>query len=121
MSIEKAKEILQNKLNVKNKYGCYACELKDEVIRQALDELSQPELTDDIHSYSIERVQAHLIANQSDIIYAKAERIKELEQAYINLRHTVEISCNPPDDCNDVTVLKTYMKACLDSIEDLGI
>ncbi len=30
------------------------------------------------------------------------------------LRDTVQISCNPPKDCNDPVVLKTYMKGCFD-------
>ena len=36
------------------------------------------------------------------------ERIAELEE----LRETVELTCNPPNDCDDVKVLKTYMLAC---------
>ncbi|HDZ27258.1 hypothetical protein LCGC14_1134240 [marine sediment metagenome] len=36
--------------------------------------------------------------------------IKEFEA----LRDTVQISCNPPDDCNDPVVLKKYMKGCFD-------
>ena len=35
------------------------------------------------------------------------------------LRDTVSINCNPPDDCNDPVVLKTYMKACFDEAEKL--
>ena len=46
---------------------------------------------------------------------AKEERIKELEA----LRDTVSINCNPPADCNDPKVLKTYMKACFDEAEKL--
>jgi len=42
---------------------------------------------------------------------AQAKRIAELEE----LKRTVQISCNPPKDCNDPVVLKTYMKACYDT------
>ena len=41
---------------------------------------------------------------------AELQRIAELEE----LVSTVQINCNPPDDCNDPKVLKTYMKACFD-------
>ena len=37
---------------------------------------------------------------------------EQTEERYKNLRNTVLISCNPPEDCNDPKVLKTYMKAC---------
>ena len=43
------------------------------------------------------------------------EQIKELR----NLRDTISINCNPPADCNDPKVLKTYMKACFDEAEKL--
>jgi hypothetical protein len=39
---------------------------------------------------------------------------KEIK-ALRELRDTVEIGCNPPDDCNDPKVLKTYMKGCLEA------
>lgn len=41
------------------------------------------------------------------------EKLEELE----GLRDTVSINCNPPADCNDPKVLKTYMKACLDKAD----
>lgn len=41
------------------------------------------------------------------IIDRQAAELKELSD-------TVQINCNPPDDCNDPVVLKTYMKACFD-------
>ena len=60
------------------------------------------------------------------------KRIKELEgyrdehwsddyeiEKLKNLRDTVSINCNPPADCNDPKVLKTYMKACFDEAEKL--
>ena len=34
------------------------------------------------------------------------------KEKYTNLSNAVQLSCNPPDDCNDPVVLKTYMKAC---------
>ena len=43
------------------------------------------------------------------------EQIEKLR----NLRDTVSINCNPPADCNDPKVLKTYMKACFDEAEKL--
>ena len=43
------------------------------------------------------------------------ERITQLEA----LRDTVLISCNPPADCNDPKILKTYMKTCFDEAEKL--
>ena len=48
-------------------------------------------------------------------VYKLEKRIKDLEA----LRDTVSISCNPPADCNDPKVLKTYMKACFDEAEKL--
>ena len=36
------------------------------------------------------------------------KRIAELEE----LAETVQLSCNPPKDCTDVEVLKTYMLTC---------
>ncbi len=35
-----------------------------------------------------------------------------------DLRTTVLIACNPPDDCNDPKVLKTYMKACFEKASE---
>ncbi len=43
------------------------------------------------------------------------ERLNGLEA----LRDTVSISCNPPKDCNDPKVLKTYMKGCFDEASKL--
>ena len=40
------------------------------------------------------------------------KRIAELEKAYKALSDIVQIHCDPPDDCKDPVVLKTYMKAC---------
>ena len=37
---------------------------------------------------------------------------------YKDLIDTVLIACNPPDDCNDPVVLKTYMKACFDKASE---
>ena len=48
-------------------------------------------------------------------LISRDERIKDLE----DLRDTVSINCNPPADCNDPKVLKTYMKACFDEAEKL--
>ena len=45
---------------------------------------------------------------------------KTLEKKYKDLNDTVQISCNPPDDCNDPVVLKTYMKACFDEAQKGG-
>lgn len=49
------------------------------------------------------------------LIEKQAERIKALEV----LRDTVSVSCNPPKDCNDPEVLKTYMKACFEQANKL--
>ncbi len=49
-----------------------------------------------------------------------AKEVKDLEaenKDLRNLRDTVSINCNPPADCNDPKVLKTYMKACFDEAE----
>ena len=45
------------------------------------------------------------------------ERLKmaskiDYKKAYEDLRDTVQLNCNPPDDCNDPAVLKEYMKGC---------
>ena len=52
------------------------------------------------------------IMENLDQLQAENEKLKELVD-------TVLISCNPPEDCNDVDVLKTYMKACLDKANEL--
>ena len=39
---------------------------------------------------------------------------KKLKEQYTNLSNIVQLSCDPPDDCNDPKVLKKYMKACFD-------
>lgn len=31
-----------------------------------------------------------------------------------DLTNTVQINCDPPDDCNDPAVLKAYMKTCFE-------
>ena len=67
-----------------------------------------------------------------DRLHSKDKRIKELEdyrdehwsddyeiEKLKNLRDTVSINCNPPADCNDPKVLKTYMKACFDEAKKL--
>ena len=41
-------------------------------------------------------------------------KIEWLEEKYKELNDTVQICCDPPDDCNDPVVLKTYMKKCFD-------
>ncbi len=46
----------------------------------------------------------------SDVVAWTGDLIEE----YTELRNIVQISCNPPNDCNDPKVLKTYMKACFD-------
>ena len=38
----------------------------------------------------------------------------ELEEKYKALNDTVQLNCNPPDNCNDPVVLKAYMKGCFD-------
>ena len=57
-------------------------------------------------SHDIRRVVDGRDNLQADLTASK-ERYKELKD-------TVQISCNPPDDCNDPKVLKTYMKACFE-------
>ena len=47
------------------------------------------------------------LSKSCDIIDRLAAELKELSD-------TVQINCNPPKDCNDPVVLKTYMKACFD-------
>ena len=37
---------------------------------------------------------------------------------YDDLRQTVLMSCNPPDDCDHPAVLKRYMKACFDKASE---
>ncbi len=41
----------------------------------------------------------------------------ELEADLQDLRTTVLLCCNPPDDCNDIGVLKKYMKNCYDKAD----
>lgn len=41
----------------------------------------------------------------------------KIEKELRDLIATVEIGCNPPDDCNDPEVLKTYMKGCLEQAQ----
>lgn len=73
-----------------------------------------------------------VVADSNNLQLQAAEKIKELEgykdehwsngyeiEKLKNLRDTVSISCNPPADCNDPKVLKTYMKACFDEAEKL--
>lgn len=50
---------------------------------------------------------------KSKITPKKLKRLKDL-------RDTVLLTCNPPDDCDDPVVLKTYMKACFDKATDQG-
>ena len=47
---------------------------------------------------------------------AADKRIKELE----DLAETVQLSCNPPDDCVDVEVLNTHMLACYAKAVEVG-
>ena len=47
------------------------------------------------------------------------EQLEADNEKLKDLVDTVLISCNPPEDCNDVDVLKTYMKACLDKANEL--
>ncbi len=51
-----------------------------------------------------------LYDNTMKSLFSAEQRIKDLEA----LRDTVQISCNPPKDCNDPVVLKKYMKGCFD-------
>ena len=66
----------------------------------------------------IDRLKAELREVKSDfeIEHNYLETLKkdfeQLQAELKDLRNTVQLSCNPPDDCNDPVVLKTYMKAC---------
>ena len=46
---------------------------------------------------------------------------EQLQAELKDLRNTVQLSCNPPDDCNDPVVLKTYMKACYEKAKKGGV
>lgn len=54
-----------------------------------------------------------------DDCYSKQESLEKRIKDLKALRDTVSISCNPPEDCNDPKVLKTYMKGCFDEASKL--
>ena len=88
--------------------GCYLGQLqarldKAEAERKLLDERFTM-------AAGFDEDREEIIKQQGIVIIDKDQRIKELKA----LRDTVQISCNPPDDCNDPVVLKTYMKGCFD-------
>jgi len=45
------------------------------------------------------------------------ETLKQLKELWT----TVQLACNPPDDCNDPAVLKRHMKACFDKSMEIDI
>ena len=56
------------------------------------------------------------IIDRDSIIFKHVRRIERLEKDNIKLQSlwvTVNLSCNPPDDCNDPKILKEYMKECI--------
>ncbi len=55
--------------------------------------------------------------DKSKLIELEA-KLKDVENKYETLSDTVQISCDPPDDCNDPVVLKINMKGCLDALKD---
>ncbi len=62
------------------------------------------------------KLQADLAERNQLLKLAEADLAASKEQ-YKDLHDTVQISCNPPDDCNDPKVLKTYMKACFEQAQ----
>ena len=68
----------------------------------------------------IVELQADLTAKRKEAAYEKQKvfnlntHLAAGKEQYKELKDTVQISCNPPDDCNDPKVLKTYMKACFE-------
>ncbi len=55
------------------------------------------------------------IKNLQDKANEAADYIDQLEEDNVKLQSlwvTVNLSCNPPDDCNDPKILKEYMRAC---------
>lgn len=46
------------------------------------------------------------------------ERLRAENHLLQQLWVTVNLSCNPPDDCDDPTVLKEYMRACMKKADE---
>jgi len=49
---------------------------------------------------------------KNKVLCGKQLELQETNERLRKLQETVLLTCNPPDDCNDVEVLKTYMLAC---------
>ena len=78
--------------------------------RFQLDEGTLPVTTDGLaedSKYHIPRDIVEFYHDACDIIDRQAAELK-------NLKDTVQLNCNPPDDCNDPSILKAYMKTCFD-------
>ena len=69
---------------------------------------------------------AGIVNEQQNKIYAEEsqkqeDKIKQLQAKNVKLQElwvTVNLSCTPPDNCNDPAILKRYMKACLDKANE---
>ena len=46
-------------------------------------------------------------------LIAEVESLRKEKHLLQQLWVTVNLSCTPPDDCNDPVILKRYMKACI--------
>ncbi len=49
---------------------------------------------------------------------SEAERLRKEKHTLQQLWVTVNLSCGPPEDCNNPAVLKRYMKACIDKADE---
>ena len=95
-----------------------ACRIRDERIAELEIAKTIGIQACDLLKERIEEIEAgalQVVADSNKLQLGAVEKIKELEA----LRDTVSISCNPPADCNDPKVLKTYMKACFNEAEKL--
>lgn len=74
--------------------------------------------TDAVISYICRRCAQHILKKYNNLIDT-ADQLARLRLGTKELRDTVLISCNPPDDCGDPEVLKRYMKACYEKAKEL--
>ncbi len=49
---------------------------------------------------------------------SEVERLRKEKHLLQQLWVTVNLSCSPPEDCNDPVILKKYMKACIDKADE---
>ncbi len=55
---------------------------------------------------------------EKEKLLAENARLQKENHLLQQLWVTVNFSCNPPEDCNDPKILKTYMKACVKKADE---